>query len=64
MDIYYIPSSCWIVEGGGDIKVCAVSNFIYTGSFFLEGGGGGFGVFFNEKGSKGKRYFYKMYVDF
>ena len=35
------------------IKVCAVLNFIYTGRFFF-GGGGGF-VFFNEKGSKGKK---------
>jgi hypothetical protein len=41
------PLSRWIAGGGG-IKVCAVSNFIYTGR------GGGFG-FFNEKGSKGKK---------
>jgi hypothetical protein len=41
------PLSRWKAEGGG-IKVCAVSNFIYTGR------GGGFG-FFNEKGSKGKK---------
>jgi hypothetical protein len=38
-------------EGWG-IKVCAVSNFIYTGRFFLEGEGDL--LFFNEKGSKGK----------
>ena len=39
--------------GGGVIKVCAVSNFIYTGRFVLEGEGDL--VFFNEKGSKGKK---------
>ena len=41
------PLSRWIAGGGG-IKVCAVSNFIYTGRE------GGFG-FFNEKESKGKK---------
>ena len=53
------PLSRWIAGG---IKVCAVSNFIYTGRFFFEGGGG-FG-FFNEKGSKGKKCTFTRYVDF
>ena len=33
------PLSHWIAGEGGGIKVCAVSNFIYTGRFFLEGEG-------------------------
>jgi hypothetical protein len=45
-DILYTPSR-WIAGG---IKICAISNFICTGSFLLERGGG-----VNEKGSKGKK---------
>jgi hypothetical protein len=52
-DIYYIPPPAGY-RGGGDIKVCAVSNFIYTGSFFFGRGEGDLG-FFYEKGSKGKK---------
>jgi hypothetical protein len=48
------PLSRWIV--------CAVSNFIYTGRFFLEEEGDLF--FFNEKGSKGKTGTFTRYVDF
>jgi hypothetical protein len=40
------------------IKVCAVSNFIYTGRFFLEEEGD---LFFSMKrDQREKRYFYKI----
>ena len=50
-------------RGGGGVKVCAVSNFIYTGSFFWKGEGD-FGFFFIRKGIKGKKCTFTRYVDF
>jgi hypothetical protein len=50
------PLSHWIAGEGG-IKVCAVSNFIYTGRFFFEEGD----LFFSMKrDQREKRYFYKI----
>ena len=46
------PLSRWIAGGGG-IKVCAVSNFIYTGR-------GGDLVFLMKRDQREKRYFYKI----
>jgi hypothetical protein len=53
------PLFRWIAGGGGGgIKVCAVSNFIYTGRFFLEEEGD---LFFSMKSDqREKRYFYKI----
>ena len=51
------PLSHWIAGEGG-IKVCAVSNFIYTGRFFLEGEGDLF--FLMKRDQREKRYFYKI----
>jgi hypothetical protein len=48
----YPDLSRWIAGG---IKVCAVSNFIYIGSFIFWRGEGDLGFFYYEKGSKGKR---------
>jgi hypothetical protein len=53
------PLSRWIAgDGGGGIKVCAVSNFIYTGRFSLEGEGDLF--FLMKRDQREKRYFYKI----
>jgi hypothetical protein len=48
------PLSRWIGGdgGGGDKSMCRIKFYLYWKIFF--GGGGGF-VFFNEKGSKGKK---------
>jgi hypothetical protein len=50
------PLSRWIAGGGGGGRgyksMCRIKFYLYWKTFF--GGGGGF-VFFNEKGSKGKK---------
>jgi hypothetical protein len=56
------PLSRWIAGeggggGGGYKSVFRIKFYLYWKIFF--GGGVGF-VLFNEKGSKGKRYFYKI----
>jgi hypothetical protein len=53
----YPDLSRWIAGG---IKVCAVSNFIYIGSFIFWRGEGDLGFFIMKRDQRGKGYFYKI----
>ena len=51
-------TQCFLSSLRGGIKVCAVSNFIHTGRFFLEGEGDLF--FLMKRDQREKRYFHKI----